>query len=126
MLLLDAHIWLYWQNQQPLPKNIQDKIQNADELAISIISCWEVAQLVRKGRINLPIKLEHWIELSTNSMAILPLNKEIALLSEELPFHHKDPADRFIIATSVFYQIPMISLDTIFPKYDELKSLLIH
>lgn len=126
MLILDTHIWVYWQNQQALPKNIINNIQNADELAISIISCWEVAQLIRKGRAKLPIKLEHWIELATADVKILPITKEIALLSEQLEFHHKDPADRFIIATSIIYQIPLVSLDSIFPNYQEIKSLLIN
>ena len=125
MLILDKHIWVYWQNQQTLPKNIINSIQNADGLAISIISCWEVAQLIRKGREKLPIKLAHWIELATADIEILPITKEIALLSEQLEFHHKDPADRFIIATSIVYQMPLVSLDGIFPKYREIKSLLI-
>lgn len=38
MLLLDTHIWIYWQNQQKLPQNIINEIQNADGLAVSIIS----------------------------------------------------------------------------------------
>lgn len=126
MLLLDTHIWIYWQNQQKLPQNIINEIQNADGLAISIISCWEVAQLIRKGKVGLPIKLEHWIELATANVKILPINKEIALLSERLDFHHKDPADRFIIATSIVYQIPVVSLDAVFPKYREIEQLLIN
>lgn len=55
-MLLDTHIWIYWQNQQKLPQNIINEIQNADGLAVSIISCWEVAQLIRKGKVGLPIK----------------------------------------------------------------------
>lgn len=70
--------------------------------------------------------LQHWIKLASMDIEILPITKEIALLSEQLDNHHKDPADRFIIATGVFYQMPIVSLDTIFPKYDEIKHLLIN
>lgn len=125
MLMLDTHIWIYWQNNQALPTTIINKIQTADKLAISAVSCWELAQLIRKKRIILPIPVKEWVELATINVEILSLNKEIALLAETLPFHHKDPADRFIIATSLFYQMPIISLDTIFPQYQEISHLLI-
>lgn len=126
MVLLDTHIWYRWQSGNDLPTRILDQIAMADDLVISATSCWEMAQLVKRNRIRLTMPFEVWVELATMNVDILPIGKEIALLSEELPFHHKDPADRFIIATSVFYQIPMISLDTIFPKYDELKPFLIN
>lgn len=100
-------------------------IENANKICVSAISCWEIAQLVKKKRLELPISAEHWVELASINVEILPIGKEIALLAERLENHHKDPADRFIIATSVFYQIPLISLDGIFPKYIEIKKLLI-
>ncbi|STZ56183.1 Ribonuclease VapC22 [Moraxella lacunata] len=125
MVLLDTHIWYRWQYDD-LPKRILDPIQNADRIFVSATSCWEIAQLVKRKRLELPMSAEQWVSLASVGIEILPINKEIAMLTERLGNHHKDPADRFIIATSVFYQIPMISLDMIFPKYDELKSLLIH
>lgn len=125
MLILDTHIWIYWQNNQSLPTAIINEIQAADKLAISAISCWELAQLIRKKRIILPIPINEWVELATINVEIIPLNKEIALLAETLPFHHKDPVDRFIIATSLFYQMPIISFDTVFPQYQEIVHLLI-
>lgn len=126
MILLDTHIWFRWQNNNDLPINLLYHIEQTDALAVSAISCWEIAQLVKRKRIDLPISAKHWIELASMNMEILPINKEIALLAEELANHHKDPADRFIIATSVFYQLPIMSLDTAFPKYLEIKNLLIN
>lgn len=126
MILLDTHIWFRWQNNNDLPINLLYHIEQTDALAVSAISCWEIAQLVKRKRIDLPISAKHWIELASMNMEILPINKEIALLAEELANHHKDPADRFIIATSIFYQLPIMSLDTAFPKYLEIKNLLIN
>lgn len=125
MVILDTHIWIYWQNNEPLPKHLLESIQTADKLAISAVSCWELAQLIRKKRVILPIPLHEWVELATLNIEILPLGKEVALLAETLPFHHKDPADRFIIATSLFYQAQIVSLDTVFPQYEEISELLI-
>jgi PIN domain nuclease of toxin-antitoxin system len=36
----------------------------------------------------------------------------------ELPFHHRDPFDRLIIAQSQIEKLPIISTDTIFDSYD--------
>lgn len=124
-LLLDTHIWYRWQYGD-LPKRLLSQIETADRIFVSATSCWEIAQLVKRKRLELPISAEQWVLLASMDVEILPINKEIAMLAERLGNHHKDPADRFIIATSVFYQIPIISLDTVFPKYDEIKQLLIN
>lgn len=125
-MLLDTHIWFRWQYDESLPKRILDKIETADRVAVSVTSCWEIAQLVKRKRIDLPMSAEKWVELASIDLEILPITKEIALLSEELENHHKDPADRFIIATSIIYQMPVVSLDAVFPKYLEIEHLLIN
>lgn len=125
-MLLDTHIWYRWLGVGDLPKRLVQQIENSDELFVSATSCWELAQLVKRNRIQLSMPLENWITLASMDIEILPITKEIALLSEQLENHHKDPADRFIIATSIFRQIPVMSLDTIFPKYQELGNLLVN
>lgn len=57
MLVLDTHVWIYWQNKQPLPNKLLEAKQTADKLAISAISCWELAQLIRKKRVTLLISV---------------------------------------------------------------------
>lgn len=103
-MLLDTHIWIRWQSGVKLPASILQAIGDSECLAISAISCWELAQLVKRKRVILPIGLNEWVNLATQNIQIIPINRQIALLSEELPDHHKDPADRFIIATSLLYK----------------------
>lgn len=124
-MLLDTHIWYRWQYDN-LPKRLITQIETADKVFVSATSCWEIAQLVKRKRLELPISTEKWVEMASSEIEILPITKEIAILAEHLENHHKDPADRFIIATSVFYQLPVVSLDAVFPKYDEIKHLLIN
>jgi PIN domain nuclease of toxin-antitoxin system len=124
-MLLDTHIWYRWQYGD-LPDRLLAKIELADEIFVSATSCWEIAQLVKRKRLDIPMSAEQWVMLASMTIEILPINKEIALLSERLEDHHKDPADRFIIATSILYQMPIMSLDTVFPKYQELNGLLIN
>ena len=83
--------------------------------------------LARRGRIELPISAEQWIGLglSQTQTTCLPIDEHIAVLSENLPDHHRDPADRIIIATAIIYDSQLMSFDKQFEKYDELHGLLV-
>jgi PIN domain nuclease of toxin-antitoxin system len=61
-----------------------------------------------------------WI--SSNSVASHIYNSQPAGL---LPYHHKDPADRFIIATAIHHDMKIVSFDGVFPSYNELNDRLI-
>jgi len=56
MILLDTHIWFWWINNdiQSLGLIRQEKITSAEIIAVSAISCFEIAWLERHGRISLP------------------------------------------------------------------------
>ena len=51
MILLDTHIWVRWLISGDLKAEIVALIENAAEVAVSSISCWEVAYLAKRGRI---------------------------------------------------------------------------
>jgi len=62
MILLDTHIWIWWVNN-PVKLNPQtlrylDNLP-AGQVHVSIISCWEIAKLVERGRLDLPETLEN-------------------------------------------------------------------
>lgn len=129
MILLDTHIWLRWVAPEtgPLSENLQQTIDEAPRLAVSAVSCWELAYLVRMGKIALSLPLAAWFEaaLAESSVEALPLTCDITRLAAELPLIHRDPADRFIIATALWHQCPLVSLDSEFRYYPQLSSLLI-
>ena len=83
--------------------------------------------LERFRRIELPLPVDQWLKeaLSGSDVQALPVNAAAARLAGQLPYHHKDPADRFIIATAVVGRLKLISLDSWFPAYSELDELLI-
>jgi PIN domain nuclease of toxin-antitoxin system len=56
---------------------------------------------------------------------VLPITCDISYLAGTLPEHHKDPADRIIIATALYHNLKLMSLDSIFPAYQELVGQLI-
>lgn len=75
----------------------------------------------------LPLPIEDWLSAALGPAGIesLPVSCEIAFRSEELPQHHRDPADRIIIATALVYEARLASLDQAFSDYTELQGRLI-
>lgn len=128
MILLDTHIWLRWvvEGEKDIPKGIAQAIQSESRVAVSAISCFEVSQLLKRGRIELPVPLAAWLQgaLESTGIECLAVTCEIARASVELQEHHKDPADRMIIATAIAHDALLASLDGIFIKYTELNGRL--
>ncbi|MCC7101077.1 MAG: type II toxin-antitoxin system VapC family toxin [Rubrivivax sp.] len=127
-LLLDTHIWLRWLSpgQAPLPDPVLAKIDAANELAVSAISCWELAHLARRGRIELRLPLEEWLAAALHGSGIgcIALDHKTALLAAELGDLHRDPADRFIIATALTTGRRLLTLDAVILTYPEISASL--
>nr|VFJ53650.1 MAG: PIN domain nuclease, a component of toxin-antitoxin system (PIN domain) [Candidatus Kentron sp. DK]VFJ57420.1 MAG: PIN domain nuclease, a component of toxin-antitoxin system (PIN domain) [Candidatus Kentron sp. DK] len=119
MMLLDTHIWIRWLSGKSLPRTILSLVETTDPLAISAISCWELVLLSKRNRIKLPLPADEWIERGTMAVGIqcLPLDERILVLAASLSEHHRDPADRMIIATAIAYDAELISFDAIFSDY---------
>jgi PIN domain nuclease of toxin-antitoxin system len=129
VIILDTHIWVRWvdPDANPLPDRILKKIEVADQLAVSAITCWEVAWLVRRNRLSLLPDLTGWLELALHESGVicLPITTPIAVSAANLPEHHRDPADRLIIATAIQHKAWLISLDSWFTAYSDLGDHLI-
>jgi len=126
MILLDTHIWVRWLISDKMNPALIEVIENSEQVCISSISCWEVVYLAKRGRIELEMPADKWIDvgLSETQITCLPIDQNIAVLSANLPDHHRDPADRIIIATAITHGAQLISFDEQFRKYDELEGLL--
>ncbi len=83
--------------------------------------------LEQKQRIELPIPVEQWLKDATTGsfVSVLPITCDISRLAGTLPAHHKDPADRIIIATALCHNLKLMSLDSVFPAYQELAERLV-
>ncbi|MDZ7642245.1 MAG: hypothetical protein U5J62_09510 [Desulfurivibrio sp.] len=73
MIVLDTHIWVRWLDQliNPLPATISQHIASADQLAASAVSCWEVAWLARRERLQFAIPLTEWLEQALNGSGVI-------------------------------------------------------
>jgi PIN domain nuclease of toxin-antitoxin system len=127
-LLLDTHIWLWWINQDnQLSSKHQKIISEAEQVFVSSISCWELMMLHQRQRIDLTGSVEDWFynALDNANIASLPVTKAIAIKSASLELYHRDPADRFIIATALINDCQLMSFDEKFLLYPELVDRLI-
>jgi PIN domain nuclease of toxin-antitoxin system len=106
VIILDTHIWIWWTAGSSDLHPAKAELLNAHQsegLAVSVISCWEIAKLVEKGRLRLSLQLDEWIDkaLAHPGITLLPLQPAIAIASTRLPSPiHNDPADQIIIATA--------------------------
>ncbi|MDP1605982.1 MAG: type II toxin-antitoxin system VapC family toxin [Rhodocyclaceae bacterium] len=129
MIVLDTHIWLNWiiKGIASLPSGIASEIENDGCVAVSAISCFEVALLATRGTVKLEAPIDRWIEeaLGPSRVECLPVSCEIAQRSVALPLIHKDPSDRIIIATALSHGARLASLDSKFPLYGDLAGLLV-
>jgi PIN domain nuclease of toxin-antitoxin system len=77
------------------------------------ISFWEVAMLAGRKRVVLPGSPSEWrSDLLQAGLQEIPLDGRIALLSTQLEKLHRDPADRFIVATALQYQATLVTADS--------------
>lgn len=130
MILLDTHIWHWWTNQIPdkLSATTITLIEESAEVCVSAISCFEMAWLVRHGRIKLEMSFDDWLRQveEAENVRFLPVTPWISANAVSLPEHHKDPQDRLIIATALHHGAELISFDGNFPNYVELSGKLIN
>jgi PIN domain nuclease of toxin-antitoxin system len=129
VILLDTHIWVWLvgQTQDLRPRQLELlEEQSPNGLGVSIISCWEVAKLVEKGRLVLQQPVGEWITAALNHphITLLSLTPEIAVDSTQLPpGFHSDPADQLIVATSRVLNIPLLTADDKIIKYPHVSLL---
>lgn len=129
MIVLDTHIWIWWVNKdfRVLAPPRLEQIEYANVVAVSAISCFEVAWLAHHERIVLPCSKEEWFEMALDGsgIVVLPVTPKIAVMAVELPEHHTDPQDRIIIATALAHDAKLISSDRKFPMYADLAGRLL-
>ena len=116
MILLDTHIWIWWVHRDLTHWDVIGALEDrdGDDLAVSAISCWEVAKLVELGRLDLKSAVEEWLfdALTPSGIRLLPLTPQIAAEACSLPGDfHRDPADQIIVATSRVHDIPILTAD---------------
>jgi len=115
-VILDTHTLLWLDRDDPtlgpLARGQIETAWRAGLVAVSAITFWEAAMLHERGRISLPATAERWrADWLQAGLEEIPLDGRIALLSCELEAFHRDPADRFIAATAMQRNAPLMTAD---------------
>ena len=114
-ILLDTHIFLWVvTDDKKLGRKTKRLLEKTDtEIWLSPITLWECLMLDHAGRIRLEPTPLRWIRdaLAEYPFREAPLNHEVALESGALSLKHEDPADRFLAATAVVYDLTFLTGD---------------
>lgn len=117
-IILDTHIFL-WALSDPVkisPDNLLEIKTHANTIYVSSIS---IAEMMIKSSLHKLAITFNPIEMAENSgFELLDFSARDAVLLKEMPFHHKDPFDRMLIAQSIANKYHIMSNDSRFALYD--------
>jgi len=116
-LLLDTHALVWWaSDDKRLATRAHGAIANPrNYVFVSAISAWEVAVKMAKGRMKAPDNLAAVVE--EKGFEHLPLTFHHAEHAAQLPMHHRDPFDRFLIAQAEIEGLTIVTRDARIPLY---------
>lgn len=126
-LLLDTHIWVwnYTAPEKLTSEVAQEMLNPNNERYLSPVSIWEMASLLEKKRIHLSEDFGEWFEKSVRDLALLEarFSWEVAHELRYTSLLHRDPADRFLVATAKVYQLTLVTADERLMKVPGLNVL---
>lgn len=117
VIVLDTHTWIWWLSKpEKLGKKAARGIDKHTKLGLPAICVWEVAAKAQHGHIKLDRPYDVWIDealAADDRLELLPLSPRVAVESARLLWSHRDPADRFIVATARIFEAQLATADGI-------------
>lgn len=113
MILLDTHVllWLVLGDKR-LKAPVRRLIAAADEVGVSAVTFWEVATLIRHGRLHASAPAGGWRgAVLSLGIADVPVDGSIAWTAGAMDHSHGDPADRLIMATAMSRSAKLVTAD---------------
>jgi PIN domain nuclease of toxin-antitoxin system len=120
-LLLDTHIFIWWATApERLSASALAALEDGNnDLLLSVASVWEMQIKAQLGKLNLGGPLKDLLDSQQITNSVQPLSVELThvLGLEGLPFYHKDPFDRLLIAQTIVEGATLVSMDLQFSSY---------
>jgi PIN domain nuclease of toxin-antitoxin system len=120
-LLLDACTFLWTLQGAPvLPDRVVRLIRDPDnDVFLSVASAWEIAQKYASRKLILPEPPDRYIpmERENRGIASLGIDEESVLHAVRLPFLHRDPFDRLLVAQSIVHGMSILTPDPLISQY---------
>ncbi len=117
-LLLDTHTLLWWLDDHPsLSARARETISAPSNVVyLSAVVMWEVRIKAALGKLDIPDDFRRVVDQQGFVKLVLTIDHADALAA--LPFHHRDPFDRMLIAQAVFEGFSVVTADGAFRSYD--------
>ncbi|MDE0400701.1 MAG: type II toxin-antitoxin system VapC family toxin [Candidatus Poribacteria bacterium] len=119
--LIDTHtlLWFITEDEELSDRARRLILDSSSEIFLSVASLWEIAIKVNIGKLALdkPFNQLFPDELDSHGIEILNITINSLIQLTTLPFHHRDPFDRLIIAQALDEGISVISVDSAFDPY---------
>jgi PIN domain nuclease of toxin-antitoxin system len=119
--LLDTHTFLWFISDSPrLSATARMTIQDGgNEILLSVASVWEMAIKSSLGKLTLPDPFATFVteQMRLNEIALLDITVTHAAMVERLPYHHRDPFDRLLVAQASVEDVDFIGADSVFDGY---------
>ena len=118
-VLLDTHAFLWWcEDSSELSRKARQTISNED-CFVSYASFWEIAIKVSLDKLRLPGIIDRWLaeQMSLNGFEQLEISFRQIARCASLPWHHRDPFDRMLVAQAQEEDLPIVSRDAFFSAY---------
>jgi len=112
--LLDTHtiLWALSDDEKLSEKAKFEILATDNNKFISLISAWEVAIKISLNKLSLEGGVVQFLrQIEGDGFELLPIRAEHIALVETLPFHHRDPFDRLIVATAIAESMTIITAD---------------
>ena len=118
-ILLDTHAFLWWLTDDArLSRTARRMIgDRANDVAVSAASAWEIATKARLGRLP-DIGTDIAGSIVGEGFEQIPITVVDAERAGRLPGPHRDPFDRMLIAQAMGHDIPIVSIDAVFDRYE--------
>jgi PIN domain nuclease of toxin-antitoxin system len=120
MIVLDTSALVFWTlDPEKLSFNAAQAIEQAEKVIISSISVWEIALKVKNGKLAISLPIADFVERLNriDALEILPVSVQDWLDNLALPWEHRDPADRTIVALAARLDCPLLTTDGIIAKF---------
>lgn len=115
MIVLDTSALIFWTlDRERLSQIAAQAISDADHIAISSISIWEIGIKVKKQKLAIPLSIQEFTDKlkAIDRFDILSVDAQTWIKNLELNWDHGDPADRTIVATASLHACPLVTSDS--------------
>lgn len=121
-VLLDTHVFV-WALASPerLGPTAWKVLEDPSmDLALSVVSAWELAIKSARGKIDLPGGVRGFVAEGCRRAGVTLLGVDLAHVAKvaELPDHHRDPFDRLLVATALTESMMLMSYDRALDAYE--------